>query len=211
MPVLLAVFSHSESGSRETPELIQEYSIFFPDIFCYTWMLYRNFTIGVFMFKIGVLSDTHIQDPGQGISFLQDLLNGCFREVDMILHAGDIINPDVLAAFTGRTVHVVRGNMDPPVRGLPISKIIEAGTFRIGLIHGWGCPDRIEDRILREFHGERLDCIVYGHSHQPVCHRRDGILFFNPGSPTDCRRAPYHSVGILEVNDRIEGRIIPLE
>lgn len=163
------------------------------------------------MFKIGVLSDTHLQDPGRGISFLHELLNDCFRDVDMILHAGDVVNPDVLAAFADRTVHVVRGNMDPSVHGIPTRKIVEAGGFRIGLIHGWGSPDKIEDRILREFQGEPLDCLVYGHSHQPVCHRRDGILFFNPGSPTDRRRARYHSVGILELTDRIEGRIVTLE
>jgi hypothetical protein len=160
------------------------------------------------MIKIGVLSDTHIQDPGRGLTFLQDLLDGCFREVDVILHAGDIVNPEVLLAFAGRTVHAVRGNMDPPVRGIPIRKVVEAEGFRIGLIHGWGSPDKLEERILREFQGERLDCLVYGHSHQPVCHHRDGILFFNPGSPTDRRRAPYHTVGILQVSDRIEGRII---
>lgn len=163
------------------------------------------------MLKIGVLSDTHIQDPGRAFSFMQDLLNECFHGADMILHAGDMLHPDVLLAFAGRTIHAVRGNMDPSVSGIPHRKIIEAGRFRIGLIHGWGSPDKLEDRVLREFHGDRIDCLVYGHSHQPVCHRRDGILVFNPGSPTDRRRAPYHSVGILEVSDRIEGRIIPLD
>jgi hypothetical protein len=160
------------------------------------------------MIRIGVLSDTHFQDPGTGFAFLHDLLDGCFRGVDAILHAGDIVNPEVLLAFAGRTVHAVRGNMDPPVRGIPVRKVVEAGGFRIGLIHGWGSPEKLEERILREFQGECLDCLVYGHSHQPVCHQRDGILFFNPGSPTDRRRAPYHSVGILQVSDRIEGRII---
>lgn len=163
------------------------------------------------MFKIGVLSDTHIENSALGFSLVRDLLEGCFRDVEMILHAGDIVHPDVLLGFSGRTVHAVRGNMDRLVRDIPIRKIVEAGGFRIGLIHGWGSPERLEERLVREFHGERLDCLVYGHSHQPACHRRDGILFFNPGSPTDRRCAPYHSVGILEVGDRIEGRIIPLD
>lgn len=163
------------------------------------------------MLKIGVLSDTHIVDLASGLPFLEELVARYFSDVDMILHAGDMVDPDIAIAFTGRPFHVVRGNMDPPARGVSNRKVIEAGGFRIGLIHGWGAPDTLEDRVLREFHGERLDCLVYGHSHQPACHLRDGILFFNPGSATDRRRAPRHTVGILTIGERIEGRIVPID
>jgi len=162
------------------------------------------------MFKIGVLSDTHISDLARGLSSLQPLAEGHFRDAEMIFHAGDVVNPDVLLAFSGRTVHVVRGNMDPAVRGVPNRKIVEVRGYRIGLIHGWGAPETLEERVLEAFRNERLDCLVFGHSHYPACHHREGILLFNPGSPTDRRRAPYRSVGILELGERIEGRIISL-
>lgn len=161
--------------------------------------------------KIGVLSDTHLGDLKQALPFLQDLAERHFADAELILHAGDLVNPDILMAFPGRTVHAVRGNMDIAAGHLPMRKIIALGDFRIGLIHGWGAPDVLEERLLREFRGDRLDCLVYGHSHHPVCHYRDGMLLFNPGSPTDRRWAPYHSVGLLEVGERIEGRIIRLD
>lgn len=161
--------------------------------------------------RIGVLSDTHIQDISEGIPFLQSLAERYFAGAGIILHAGDIVNPDVLMAFADRTVHVVRGNMDSSAGDLPYRKIIEVGGFRIGLIHGWGAPATLEERVQREFKEERLDCLVFGHSHHPVCHRRDGLLLFNPGSPTDRRWAPFHSVGLLELGTSIEGRIIRLD
>jgi hypothetical protein len=161
--------------------------------------------------KIGVLSDTHLGDLAQALPFLQQLAERHFADAGMILHAGDLVHPDILLAFPGRIVHAVRGNMDVGAGHLPLRKIIAAGDFRIGLVHGWGAPDGLEERLLREFRGDRIDCLVYGHSHHPVCHRRDGLLLFNPGSPTDRRWAPFHSVGLLEVGERIEGRIIRLD
>jgi len=161
--------------------------------------------------KIGVLSDTHIQDLQEGIRFLESLAERYFKGVDVILHAGDVVNPDILMAFSNRTVHVVRGNVDPVISGIPHRKVIEIAGFRIGLIHGWGAADTLEDRVLREFQGDRLDCLVFGHSHYPVCRRRDAILLFNPGSATDRRRAPFHSLGLLELGSGgIEGRIIEI-
>lgn len=161
--------------------------------------------------KIGVISDTHFQDIASGIASLQQLAEYVFPGVDVILHAGDVVNADVLLALADRTVHVVRGNMDPVLPGVPVRKIIEIGGFRIGLIHGWGPPATLEERVLREFRDDRLDCLVFGHSHYPLCQRREGLLLFNPGSPTDRRRAPFHSVGILELGKEIQGRIIRLD
>jgi len=160
--------------------------------------------------KIGVLSDTHFTDLSTGMKFLGRLCDKTFRDAEIILHAGDVVNHDILMAFAGKTVHVVRGNMDPPVRGVPNRKIIEVEGFRIGLIHGWGAPETLEEMVVKEFSGRDLDVIVFGHSHYPVCHSRSGILLFNPGSPTDRRWAPSHTVGILELGDTVEGRIIQL-
>ncbi|NIY15820.1 MAG: hypothetical protein GWM98_13445, partial [Nitrospinaceae bacterium] len=90
----------------------------------------------------------------------------------------------------------VRGNMDPFVQGVPVKRVIEFAGHRIGLIHGWGPPEGLENRLLKEFCGENLDALVYGHSHYPANHECNGMLFFNPGSVTDKRRADHCSVGV---------------
>ena len=60
--------------------------------------------------------------------------------------------------------------MDPFVAGVPVKKVIDIQGFIVGLIHGWGAPQGIEERIEGEFVDTTLDCLVYGHSHEPVCH-----------------------------------------
>ena len=163
------------------------------------------------MTRIGVISDTHLGDTDEATAFLQHLAECHFQGVDMILHAGDIVAPDVLAAFTPCPVHAVRGNMDPATPGIPWKRILEIEGCHIGLIHGWGPREGLVERIRNEFRDTKLDCLVFGHSHVPMCQWRDGLLLFNPGSATDRRGMPYASVGVLEVDDRtISGRIIPL-
>jgi len=158
--------------------------------------------------QVGVISDTHLMGQGWGRRALFSLVERHFAEADMILHAGDIVDPDLLNLFAPKTVHAVRGNLDPP--NLPLKKIVEINKKRIGLIHGWGAKGGLEQRILQEFATERLDCIVYGHSHRAACHVVDGILLFNPGSPTEPREAPFPSVGLLTVGSSISGEILPL-
>lgn len=160
------------------------------------------------MFRIGVLSDTHIASMQHGGSQICALVDGYFADVSMILHAGDIIDPDLLLHFAPREVHAVRGNLDPAESGLPQKRVLEVGGFRIGLIHGWGDPGNLIPRVLAEFADASLDCLVFGHSHQPLCQRHGNILLFNPGSPTDRRSAPFHSIGLLELDKTIRGRII---
>jgi len=163
------------------------------------------------MKKIAVLSDTHLSSAYSAIPYLQQVRNDYFPDADCLLHAGDIIGIDPLLAFEDLPFYVVRGNMDPPDALLPAKRVVELFGFRIGLIHGWGAPEGIEQRALGEFHGERLDALVYGHSHYPVCHSREGILIFNPGSLTDRRRAPWCSLGILELDGDIRGRHIRVD
>jgi putative phosphoesterase len=160
--------------------------------------------------RIGVLSDTHLPDSGDAHEFLLELIADVLAPVDLILHAGDLVAPELLAAFSDYPFHAVRGNMDPPISGVPVKKVINVEGFIIGLMHGWGPPDGIEERIEEEFSSVSLDCLVYGHTHQPVCQKRDGVLYFNPGSATDRRNMPYHSVGLLEVGQDIRGTIIRL-
>ena len=158
--------------------------------------------------RIAVLSDTHLADSTESRAFLLSLVTELLAPVDMILHAGDLVAPGLLDVFAGYPLHVVRGNMDPATAGVPFKKVIQIGGFTIGMIHGWGAPEGIEERILGEFATVSLDCLVYGHSHRPACHRRDGVLFFNPGSATDRRDMACHSVGLLEIGDDIRGTIL---
>lgn len=158
--------------------------------------------------KIGVISDTHLKFRDKK---LERIIEDHFADAELILHAGDLVRLDILNVFEGKKVYAVSGNMDSEevIQTLPSKRIVEIGGHRIGLIHGWGNPSGIEERISREF--EDVVCLVYGHTHCPVNERRDNILFFNPGSPTDRRFAPYNSVGILDVSETIEGEIIRLD
>jgi len=161
--------------------------------------------------KIGVISDTHI--PRMAKDVPKAVYNG-FKDVDMILHAGDLSEIKFLEKLRKlkKTV-AVSGNMDSKEAAalLKPKEIIEAGGFRIGLIHGWGPSEGLPERILGEFQGEKIDCLVFGHSHHPINEIKDGILLFNPGSPTDKIFTPYNSYGILEITDKITGKIIKLQ
>jgi len=155
--------------------------------------------------KIGVISDTHFS---QSSPDLEELVKGPFKDVEMILHAGDITELAVLEAFAGKNVFAVCGNMDSPAvrKQLPTRRVLETGKFKIGLIHGWGGPGGIEGRIAREFEG--VDCIVYGHTHTPTQVKdRQGVFFFNPGAFGGGWAPGSRSVGVLELGGQISGQI----
>jgi len=154
-----------------------------------------------------VIADTHLTRP---IPELEDLLKGPFREVDVILHAGDITELAVLEAFAEKEIIAVGGNMDSShVRErLPAKRIWKAEKYRIGLIHGWGGKQGVEERIRREF--ENIDCLVYGHTHIPTARQEGDIYFFNPGSFSGLFGSGKKSVGVLELGDVISGRFYSL-
>jgi len=159
--------------------------------------------------KIGVISDTHI--PFYTKTLPKAILNH-FQGTDMILHAGDLVDMSTLHQLLkiNKRVEAVAGNMDlPDVQALlPKKKIIVAGRYKIGLVHGWGPPKSLLDCIRAEF--DKVDIIVFGHSHQPFNEERNGILFFNPGSATDQVSTRDSSIGILELNGIKKGKIIKL-
>jgi putative phosphoesterase len=161
--------------------------------------------------RVGVISDTHLSDSVDAQEFLRDLVERVLAPVDMLLHVGDLVAPTLLDVFSEYPIHAVRGNMDPVVPGVSLKKVLTVRGFTIGMMHGWGAPAGLEERVHAEFLPINLNCLVYGHSHRPVCHRRGGILFFNPGSATDRRRMAYHSVGLLEIGKDIRGTIIKLD
>jgi uncharacterized protein len=141
---------------------------------------------------------------------LSQIVGRYFGDVDFVIHAGDLVDLRVLDVFDELEVKAVFGNMDYPSvkEEFPEQLFFEIGGFKFGVTHGWGSPSGIEERILARI--GKLDCIVYGHTHHPACHKKDGVFFFNPGSPTDKRFASHRTVGILEIDKGITGRIINL-
>jgi uncharacterized protein len=157
--------------------------------------------------KIGVLSDTHLNKINIE---LQRIKVQYLSDMDYILHAGDIGSVEVADYLNEGNFFGVHGNMDPySVKELlPEKTVLEFGPYRIGLIHGWGAKAGLEERILNEF--QDVHAIVYGHSHTPANHVKDGILFFNPGTAMGYRVSGPHTLGILEIDEGITGRIIEI-
>ena len=157
--------------------------------------------------NIGVISDTHSNPiPKQVLE--------AFKKVDFIIHAGDFCDEEILKVLKGvKEVKGVWGNMDPAKlrKIFPAKQLIPCGKFKIGLYHGEGPGLKILERVKQEFKNDKVDAVVFGHSHQPFNEKIDGVLYFNPGSPNDTISAPCCSYGILEVNEKsIMGKIIKL-
>ena len=148
--------------------------------------------------RIGILSDTHLDTVSD---HFKTIATSCFAETSMILHAGDLTSLAILDVFPDKEVHAVHGNMctRKTCKALPTHKTIEVGGFTIGLVHRVGNSYDFEDRLIELF--PEADCIVYGHTHHPVCHRIGKILYLNPGSFFSTGRygAP-PTYGILEVD-----------
>lgn len=154
----------------------------------------------------GVLSDTHLHSPTP--DFLRQIRT-CFHFCDVIIHAGDLTEPGILEAFTPKTIHAVHGNMcAPSVRNrLPPHHLFTLGRFVIGLAHGAHLGFDIETSLWNLF--PEADCIIYGHTHAPVCHRHGPTLFLNPGTfqATGRYGAP-GTYAILEAGDQLSARIL---
>jgi hypothetical protein len=150
--------------------------------------------------RIAVLADTHV-------NMLEDLskkIIDALSTVDLIVHAGDFTDVQLLKELEGlRTVKAVQGNMDSRELKvmLPAKEIVEIENKRIGITHGSGGPGGIEERVRKVFELDRIDIIVYGHSHQSQNKVIEDVLLFNPGKATD-------SFGILTIDGGVKGEII---
>jgi hypothetical protein len=157
--------------------------------------------------KIIVISDTHI--PRAAVDLPKSLYDA-IAGADLILHAGDFVEIELLERLRSlKTTIGVSGNMDSKsLRDILNQKeVVSAGKFKIGLIHGYGAPDALMRMVRAEF--GKVDAIVFGHSHVPMNTVEKGVLFFNPGSPTDKVFSPYNSYGVLTVTESgIKGEII---
>jgi len=133
----------------------------------------------------------------------------------VILHAGDLSSAAVLdeLAALGPPVVAVHGNVDSEEvrRRLPARRTYDAGGVRIGMVHDAGPATG----RLRRMRGAFPDCaaVVFGHSHIPLHETADdGFQIFNPGSPTDRRRQPRGTMGLLRVEGGrlLEAEIVPV-
>ena len=158
-----------------------------------------------------VLSDTHLRDGGRPLP--DDVLTA-LREADVVLHCGDVVERALLDELaTYAPVHAVLGNNDVTLRGvLPERLLVELGGVRVGMVHDSGPTKGRAARMRRAF--PDCDVVVFGHSHAPVDELGvDGQRLFNPGSPTQRRRQPHPSFGVLDLHGGhvTDHRIITLD
>lgn len=152
--------------------------------------------------QLAIVSDTHLPKgartlPGACVAHLQ--------AADLILHAGDFVREEILFELQAYgEVLAVHGNVDDERlrRDLPAERIVELpGGVRIAMTHDAGPGQGRLARMQQRF--PDVQALVFGHSHIPL-HAADpvtGFQLFNPGSPTDRRRAPAHTMGIATVAD----------
>jgi uncharacterized protein len=150
---------------------------------------------------LAIVSDTHLP---RGSRRLPDACVERLRSADVILHAGDFVALEVLEELEalGPPVAAVHGNVDEPdvLMRLPPARMVDAGGTRIAMLHDAGAAAGRLERMRRRF--PDADAVVFGHSHIPL-HETDfdaGFQIFNPGSPTDRRRQPRHTMGLCRVD-----------
>ncbi len=140
-----------------------------------------------------VIADTHI--PRRAWALPENLLPHLER-ADLILHAGDLMDPTLLGEMAAYApVRAVQGNLDPPEAKLPDALQFEFGGVRVAMIHDSGQKKGRSSRMRRRFPEARV--VVFGHSHIPWLEDEEGLLLLNPGSPTDKRRQPKHTFALL--------------
>lgn len=144
--------------------------------------------------RIGVISDTHM--PGRG-HVLPEACLVRLRAADLIVHAGDWSDVATVAMVRGLGPPVVgvHGNVEEPAvrAALPATTEVESGGLTIGIVHDAGPEAGRLERMRRRFPG--VAAVIFGHSHVPLHETAaDGFLILNPGSPTDRRRSPRHSM-----------------
>jgi putative phosphoesterase len=157
--------------------------------------------------RVAVISDTHLPSRGRE---LPPACVDAIRGADLLVHAGDLADLAALALLRslGPPLVAVHGNADDAeVRAaLPATAAVELPGLRLAVVHDGGPEAGRLDRLRRTFPG--AGAVVFGHSHVPFLQRApDGFLALNPGSPTDRRRQPRHSMAEILRRDGRPPRI----
>ena len=160
---------------------------------------------------IAVIADTHLP---RGNRRLPDRCIELIAGSELVLHAGDVMTAEALAEIEaiGPPVAAVHGNVDSADlrERLPAERIVQAGGTRIAMVHDSGPAAGRLGRLRTRF--PDAEAVVFGHSHLPLREERGGFQIFNPGSPTERRRAPHRSMGLARAGDgRVEFELIALD
>jgi hypothetical protein len=162
--------------------------------------------------NVVVLADTHAPRRWK---HCPPAVAGYLRDADLILHAGDVCTAGVLDELSGYApVRAVRGNNDGPdvaAWGAPHTLELDLTGLPVAMIHDSGPAKGRAIRLHRRFPAAQL--VVFGHSHIPLDETAEGIRIFNPGSPTDRRRQPHPTIGLLRIGDGhlVNAQIIPVD
>ncbi len=150
--------------------------------------------------RVLVVADTHIPVRAKAIP---EVIVHEAKNSDVIIHCGDFLTETVYYEFQamGKPLYAVFGNMDDPAVSalLPGKRIFTLEGVKIGLVHGYGPPEGIEERVEKIFADEQVDAIFFGHSHRSTLTYHGSLLLLNPGSPTDTVFAPKNSYAIVEI------------
>jgi putative phosphoesterase len=147
---------------------------------------------------VAIVSDTHLP---RGTRRIPEACLARIRGADLILHAGDVVAESAFEELgaLGPPVQAVHGNTDDPAlrERLPARLVAEVEGLRIGMTHDPGPRAGREERLAERFPG--CAAVVYGHTHLPQVARAGEVWILNPGSPTERRRAPDHTMLLLEI------------
>jgi putative phosphoesterase len=155
---------------------------------------------------IAVISDTHLP---RGDRRIPEPCLERLRAADLILHGGDVMTASVYAELEriGPPLLAIHGNADDEElrEQLPKQRTVEAEGASIAMVHNGGPAAGRLGRMRKRF--PDADAVVFGHSHMPLHEEEDGFQIFNPGSPTERRKAPTHTMGLA----RVEGGAVEFE
>lgn len=157
---------------------------------------------------ITAISDTHMPKRGR---VLPRLLTEYLEISDVIIHAGDWQDLSVYRELSSfGQLEGVLGNTDSGElkEMLKDKLILNINGFKIGVVHGHGKGKTTEKRALEAFAADKLDCVIYGHSHIPALKKENGTLIINPGSPTDKRRQPRFSFAVIRAEEELSAEIV---
>jgi putative phosphoesterase len=136
--------------------------------------------------RVAVLADTH----WKGTDAVPEQVMSLLADVEVVIHAGDIKCEHVLASLgeSDRKVLAVRGDsFDLDLAGLPDTRVEDLNGYKVGIAHNIGALGQWASYAKKpqDIFGEKVDCVVFGHTHHPFFDVIHGVRFVNPGSATD--------------------------
>jgi uncharacterized protein len=148
--------------------------------------------------ELALIADTHLP---RGSRRLPERCLELIRGADLLVHAGDISTPEVLAELgaIGPPVRAIHGNVDGAElrRQLPEELLLTLEGVRLAVVHDAGPAAGRGQRLRIRF--PDADAVIFGHTHLPQHERLGDFQIFNPGSPTERRRAPHRTMGTARI------------